>query len=59
MDHALETRTLGTSGLEVSALGLGCMALNYHRSTTVTRDEAIELLADGDDTGYLSVSRTL
>ena len=25
MDHALEKRTLGTDGLEVSALGLGCL----------------------------------
>jgi aryl-alcohol dehydrogenase-like predicted oxidoreductase len=51
MDHALECRTLGTSGLEVSALGLGCMGLNYHRSATVTRDEAIALIRDAVDLG--------
>jgi aryl-alcohol dehydrogenase-like predicted oxidoreductase len=51
MDHALEKRTLGTSGLEVSALGLGCMGLNYHRSATVTRDEAIALIRDAVDLG--------
>ncbi len=29
VDQALENRTLGTSGLAVSALGLGCMGLSY------------------------------
>src|ERR1700722_9095511 len=28
MEHALEKRVLGASGLEVSALGLGCMGLS-------------------------------
>jgi aryl-alcohol dehydrogenase-like predicted oxidoreductase len=51
MDHTLETRTLGTSGLPVSALGFGCMGLNYHRSATVTRDEAIALIRDAVDLG--------
>ena len=44
-------RTLGTSGLEVSALGLGCMGLSYHRSSTLTRDEAIALIRDAVDLG--------
>jgi aryl-alcohol dehydrogenase-like predicted oxidoreductase len=51
MDQALEMRTLGASGLEVSALGLGCMGLSYHRSATVTRDEAIALIRDAVDLG--------
>src|SRR6202161_3145312 len=51
MDHALEMRTLGTSGLEVSALGLGCMGLNYHRSSSLTRDEAIALVRQAVDLG--------
>jgi aryl-alcohol dehydrogenase-like predicted oxidoreductase len=50
MDY-LEKRTLGTSGLEVSALGLGCMGLSYHRSATLTRDEAIALIRDAVDLG--------
>jgi aryl-alcohol dehydrogenase-like predicted oxidoreductase len=44
MDRALEKRMLGTSGLEVSALGFGCMGLSYHRSATLDRAEAIALI---------------
>ena len=51
MDYSLEKRPLGTSGLEVSALGLGCMGLSYHRSATLTRDEAIALIRDAVDLG--------
>ena len=51
MDYSLEKRTLGTSGLEVSALGLGCMGLSYHRSATLTREEAIALIRDAVDLG--------
>jgi len=51
MDHALHKRMLGTSGLEVSALGLGCMGLSYHRSATVDRDEAIALIRMAVDLG--------
>ena len=51
MDHALEQRTLGTDGLEVSALGLGCMGLSYHRSATLDRNEAIALIRDAVDLG--------
>ena len=51
MDHALGKRTLGASGLEVSALGLGCMGLSYHRSATLDRNEAIALIRDAVDLG--------
>src|SRR6202046_1900547 len=51
MNRALEKRTLGTSGLEVSALGLGCMGLSYHRSATLDRNEAIALIRDAVDLG--------
>ena len=42
---------LGTSGLEVSALGLGCMGMSYHRSTTMDRDAAIALIRKAVDLG--------
>jgi aryl-alcohol dehydrogenase-like predicted oxidoreductase len=51
MGHALDKRMLGTSGLEVSAIGLGCMGMSYHRSTTMQRDEAIALLRKAVDLG--------
>ena len=51
MGHALEKRMLGTSGLEVSALGLGCMGMSYHRSTTMDRDAAITLVRKAVDLG--------
>jgi aryl-alcohol dehydrogenase-like predicted oxidoreductase len=51
MNRALEKRTLGTSGLEVSALGLGCMGLSYHRSATLDRNEAIALIRAAVDLG--------
>ena len=40
----MHTRTLGYSGLEVSAIGLGCMGMNYHRGPAPERAEMIALL---------------
>jgi aryl-alcohol dehydrogenase-like predicted oxidoreductase len=40
----MHKRTLGSSGLEVSAIGLGCMGLNYHRGVAPDRNEMIALL---------------
>jgi aryl-alcohol dehydrogenase-like predicted oxidoreductase len=51
MDHAVAKRTLGTSGLAVSALGLGCMGLSYHRSSTLDRNEAIAVIRQAVDLG--------
>jgi aryl-alcohol dehydrogenase-like predicted oxidoreductase len=51
MEHALEKRMLGASGLAVSALGLGCMGLSYHRSATLDRNEAIALIRNAVDLG--------
>ena len=39
----MQTRKLGC-GLEVSALGFGCMGLNYHRGVTPDRSEMITLV---------------
>src|SRR3984957_11819153 len=51
MDQALKKRTLGPRGLEVSALGLGCMGRSYHRSRTLERSEGIALIRDAVDLG--------
>jgi len=42
----MQKRMLGTSGLEVSALGFGCMGLNHHRGPAMGRAEAVALLRD-------------
>ncbi len=40
----MKTRKLGTSGLEVSALGFGCMGLNFSYSNAPEKQAAIALL---------------
>jgi aryl-alcohol dehydrogenase-like predicted oxidoreductase len=40
----MQKRLLGNENLEVSALGLGCMGLNYHRGLALDRKEAIALI---------------
>src|SRR6202046_288001 len=40
----MQTRTLGESGLEVSALGLGCMGLSFGLGPATEKSEAIKLI---------------
>src|ERR1700745_2239529 len=40
----METRKLGKSGLEVSALGLGCMGLSFGYGPAVDKREGIKLI---------------
>jgi aryl-alcohol dehydrogenase-like predicted oxidoreductase len=40
----MDKRTLGTSGLEVSAIGLGCMSMTGGFSATPDRQEMISLI---------------
>src|ERR1700761_6781282 len=40
----MQKRTLGTSGLEVSALGLGCMGLSFGLGPATEKSEAIKLI---------------
>jgi pyridoxine 4-dehydrogenase len=40
----MQKRTLGTSGLEVSALGLGCMGLSHGYGPATDRQAAIDLI---------------
>ena len=47
----METRTLGSSGLEVSAIGLGCMTMTGGYSTTPDRQDMIALLHHAVDLG--------
>lgn len=47
----MKKRTLGRSGLEVSALGLGCMGLTFGYGTTTPEPEAIALIQKAYDSG--------
>ena len=47
----MQTRTLGTSGLEVSALGLGCMGLSHAYGRPVEKQAGIALLRAAVDHG--------
>ena len=40
----MQTRKLGNSGLEVSAIGLGCMGLSYAYGTAIDKPAAVELI---------------
>ena len=40
----MNTRTLGTNGLDVSALGLGCMGLSFGLGPAIDRRDAVRLI---------------
>ena len=42
---------LGASGLEVSALGLGCMGMNHHRGPVPDHGEMVSLIRTAVDLG--------
>src|SRR5436305_6340066 len=47
----MQKRTLGNSGLEVSALGLGCMGLSYGYGPAVEKQEGVEVIRAAVDLG--------
>ncbi len=47
----MEKRTLGTGGLEVSALGLGCMGMSFGYTPIPDRDEMISLIRNAVENG--------
>jgi aryl-alcohol dehydrogenase-like predicted oxidoreductase len=47
----MQTRKLGKSGLKVSAIGLGCMGLNYHRGPAPDRKDMITLVRTAVERG--------
>ena len=48
----MEYRTLGLSGLRVSAVGLGCMGMSHGYGTPANKRDMIRLLDDAVDMGY-------
>ena len=47
----MQTRTLGRSGLDVSALGLGCMGLSFGYGPAVEKQQGIGLIRAAVDRG--------
>ncbi|WP_448097742.1 aldo/keto reductase [Luteibacter yeojuensis] len=47
----MKKRSLGKSGLDVSAIGFGCMGLNFSYSHALANDESIRLIRDAVDRG--------
>ncbi len=47
----MQKRTLGNSGLEVSALGLGCMGLSFGYGPATDKEQAIKLIQAAYDGG--------
>ena len=47
----MQKRKLGNSGLEVSALGFGCMGLNFLDGKGLDKRDAIKLLRDAVERG--------
>lgn len=53
----MDYRTLGQSGLRVSAIGLGCMGMSHAYGAPADRRDMTELLADAVDMGYTFLIR--
>src|SRR4028119_447470 len=47
----MQTRTLGNGGLEVSAIGLGCMGLSHGMGPAADRQEGIALIRSAVERG--------
>ena len=47
----MQKRVLGKNGLEVSALGFGCMGLNFSYGHALSDDDSIRLIRDAFDRG--------
>jgi len=47
----MQKRFLGRSGLEVSALGLGCMGLSHAYGTPVSEDDGVALIRGAHERG--------
>ena len=43
-DQQMKTRKLGKSDLEVSAIGFGCMGLNFGYAASISKDEGVALI---------------
>ena len=53
----MEYRTLGLSGLRISAVGLGCMGMSHVYGAPADKCKITELLTDAVDMGYTFLTR--
>src|SRR3954469_25836417 len=49
--RAMKKRVLGTSGLEVSAIGFGCMGMDFGYATKISKAEGIALIRQAVERG--------
>jgi aryl-alcohol dehydrogenase-like predicted oxidoreductase len=47
----MRTRELGRSGLQVAAIGLGCMGISQSYGTLLSKEEGVRLIRDAVDRG--------
>ncbi|KOS05137.1 aldehyde oxidase [Flavobacterium akiainvivens] len=47
----MEKRKLGSQGLEVSALGFGCMGLNFGYASSISKEESVRIIRAAVDKG--------
>ncbi|OYR17453.1 aldo/keto reductase [Brucella grignonensis] len=47
----MKMRKLGNSGLEVSAIGLGCMGISFSYGTALTKEDGIKLIREAVERG--------
>jgi aryl-alcohol dehydrogenase-like predicted oxidoreductase len=54
----MEKRRLGKSGLEVSAIGLGCMGMSYGYGPAADRNEMISLIRSRALQNFIGLRKT-
>ena len=55
----MKTRELGRSGLKVSAMGFGCMGINFSYAHKLSLDEGVALIRAAVERGALSPTDTI
>src|SRR5271165_1049661 len=50
-DGKMDTRTLGSAGLEVSPLGLGCMGMSFSYGPPAEKEEMVSLIRSAVEHG--------